>query len=291
MNPDSTHLTELGTKFARDGALVVDNVLDEGTQKRLNNAIDELVERSRSVTHNDGTFVLEPDHTPENPRLRRIVDPVDRDPVFLEVMRSDAILDIVEQLLGPNIRFMSSELNMKAPGGGAAVAWHQDYPFEPYSTDEWITCGLALEDATLENGCLMGILGSHRGPILDHHAEADGVFVGSVSPDVIEVRSATPTPLLVKAGGMTIHHSRTLHASETNRSTKSRRLLLFRYVAAHCVSLTDTVDPDYLAQGVVRGTPSKFIRMMGGDVLVPRLVSKEETIFESQDRLESAAVS
>ena len=87
------------------------------------------------------------------------------------VMRHEKILEILRQLIGPAIRFDTSKLNMKSPGYGAAVEWHQDWAFYPHTNDDLCAVGVMMDDCGIENGPLLCIPASHRGPIYDHHAE------------------------------------------------------------------------------------------------------------------------
>jgi hypothetical protein len=82
----------------------------------------------------------------------------------------------------------------------------------------------------MENGPLMIIPGSHRGPIFDHHV--DGVFAGAMSPENRDVDYNSAIPLLGKAGSITVHHVRAVHGSAPNVSDRDRRLLLFQFRAA-----------------------------------------------------------
>ena len=125
--------------------------------------MDELTEQSRSVTANTEAFALEEGHSAETPRLARINAPSKRHPFFGELYRSDAILDVIEPLLGPDIRHQGEKLNMKTAGGGSAVEWHQDIAFYPYTNDDVLAVGVCLDDHTLENGCMLMIPGSHKG--------------------------------------------------------------------------------------------------------------------------------
>ena len=109
-------------------------------------------------------FDLEPSHTAETPRLRRIKNPASHHPFYARFLRDKRILDIVEQLLGPGIRINSNKLNMKSSGGGSAVEWHQDWAFIPHTNDSILTLGIAVDDLSMENGPLLMIPGSHKGP-------------------------------------------------------------------------------------------------------------------------------
>ncbi len=79
-------------------------------------------------------------------------------------MRHGAILEILRELIGPAIRFDTSKLNMKSPGYGAAVEWHQDWAFYPHTNSDLCAVGVMMDDCGIENGPLLCIPGSHRGP-------------------------------------------------------------------------------------------------------------------------------
>ena len=109
-----------------------------------------------------------------------------------------------------NATLLTSKLNTKAPGGGAAVEWHQDWAFYPHTNDNLLVFGIMLEDVTDENGPLQVIPGSHKGPILSHHN--NGVFCGAVDPNDPDFNREKIITLTGRAGSMTIHHARTLMA-------------------------------------------------------------------------------
>ena len=72
---------------------------------------------------------------------------------------------------GPTVRLQTTKLNTKAPGGGAAVEWHQDWAFYPHTNDDLLAIGLILADVDEANGPLMVIPGSHKGPTLEPHPQ------------------------------------------------------------------------------------------------------------------------
>ena len=97
---------------------------------------------------------------------------------------------VLQELLGPTVRLQTTKLNTKAPGGGAAVEWHQDWAFYPHTNDDLLAIGLILADVDEANGPLMVIPGSHKGPTLDH--TRNGVFAGAIDPD--DPASTCPRP-------------------------------------------------------------------------------------------------
>jgi phytanoyl-CoA hydroxylase len=274
-------------RYRTEGFLVVDGVLTPAQLTAGRAVIDEFIEQSRAVAGNDAVFDLEDDHTPQRPHLRRIKSPAKAHPFFDELLRSDAILDLVESVLGPDIRALGSKLNLKSGDGGSAVEWHQDFAFHPHTNDDVVAVGIAFDDCTIDNGCLMVVPGSHSGPILDHHQ--NGTFVGAIDPVTAPVELDRAVPVLMSAGGVSLHHGRTLHGSTANRSTRPRRLLLWDLAAADAWPLFRGVD-DLAAfdADIVRGAPTLQPRLAPVPVRLP-LPLPTGTIFELQAAARSKA--
>lgn len=229
-------------RYRRDGFLVVENVLSPAEVAELRAVTDELVEKARHVRTHTEVYDLEDSHTPEEPRVRRIKTPHKVHPVFDRVMRHPDILAILQKLVAPAIRFDTSKLNMKAAGYGAAVEWHQDWAFYPHTNDDLAAVGVFMDDVALENGPLLCIPGTHKGPIFDHHDE-EGCFCGAMDPERHEVDYDAAVPCLGPAGSISIHHARTVHGSAVNTSSRPRRLLLFQYRAADAWPLVPSLMP------------------------------------------------
>ncbi|MDT4901294.1 MAG: hypothetical protein QOJ78_2224 [Pseudonocardiales bacterium] len=274
-------------RYRTEGFLTVDAVLTPAQVAQGRAIIDEFVERSRSLTESDAVFDLEADHTADRPRLRRIKSPARAHPFFDALLRSDAILDIVESLLGPDIRALGSKLNLKSGAGGSPVEWHQDFAFHPHTNDDVVAVGIAFDDSTTDNGCLLVVPGSHTGPILDHHQ--DGVFVGAIDPTAAPVDLARAVPREMAAGAVSVHHGRTLHGSTANHSGRPRRLLLWDLAAADAWPLFRSVD-DLTAfdADIVRGVPTLEPRLTAVPVRLP-LPLPTGTIFELQATARSRA--
>jgi phytanoyl-CoA hydroxylase len=176
-------------------------------------------------------YDLEPTHSAAEPRVRRIKAPHAQHAVYDSVMRHPRILAVLQALVHPSMRFDTSKLNLKSAGYGAAVEWHQDWAFYPHTNDDLAAVGVMMDDMKLENGPLLCIPGSHRGPVHDHH-DPDGCFCGAMDPSKAEVDYSQAVACTGKAGSISIHHVRTVHGSAVNTSTSPRRLLLFQYRAA-----------------------------------------------------------
>jgi phytanoyl-CoA hydroxylase len=212
------------------GAIVVPDVLSTQELSELRRVTDDFVERARGLTGHTEVYDLEDSHTPEVPRVRRIKAPHLHHPAYARLIRHPKIVAILQDLWGPNIRFDTSKLNLKSAGFGAAVEWHQDWAFYPHTNDDLAAVGVMMDDMAMENGPLLIIPGSHRGPVFDHHA--NGVFCGAMDPSRGEVDYGKAVPLTGRGGSITVHHVRTVHGSAPNLSDRDRRLLLFQFRAA-----------------------------------------------------------
>lgn len=217
--------------YDANGYLLVEDAVSPEQLARLLDLTDRLIEASREVTESNDVYDLDTGHCPQAPRLTRIKIPHQRDPYFWHVLRHSAMTEVLTDLLGPDTNLLTSKLNTKAPGGGRAVEWHQDWAFYPHTNDHLLAFGLMLEDVTPDSGPLMVIPGSHRGPVLSHHM--NGVFAGAIDPDdpLFDLKKAAT--LTGRAGSMTVHHVRTLHGSAPNLSDRARKILFYEIAAAH----------------------------------------------------------
>ena len=256
--------------YRNNGYITVENVLSPEQLAEAQRIVDELTEQSRSVTTNTEAFALEEGHSAETPRLARINAPSKRHPFFGELYRSEAILDVIEPLLGPDIRHQGEKLNMKTAGGGSAVEWHQDIAFYPYTNDDvlgrrrlprrpYAGERLHVDDPRLPQGTGPG---PSSGRLLHRR--------GHAQPRGSGPRHGRPGG--GRSRGMTIHHTRMLHASAPNRSGKSRRLLIYTYAAADAWLLAGDarfVDLDQWNDFMVRGEPTVTPRVIAHDVRMP----------------------
>jgi ectoine hydroxylase-related dioxygenase (phytanoyl-CoA dioxygenase family) len=127
----------------------------------------------------------------------------------------------------------------------------------------------------------MVVPGSHKGPVLDHHHKERGVFVGAVTDEDFDPSNAVP--ILLGAGGISIHHVRALHGSEPNTSPRPRRLLLFQYCANDAWPLMGFPGWDAFNANIVQGEPTNVPRVTNVPVRIP-LPSGEKggSIYETQ---------
>ncbi len=218
-------------QFWKEGYVVVESVVPSEMIEEANIVLKQLIKASCKVTSSNSIFDLSDQHTEQVPSVRRIKDPHLVHPVYDQIMRSEAVLDCVRALLGPDLRMEHSKLNIKQAKGGEAVEWHQDWAFYPHSNDDILEVGVLLEDCDEENGPLLMIPESHRGPIENHH-HPEGFFCGAIDIENATFDAKKAVSLTAKAGAITMHHVRMVHGSRSNQSERNRPILLIGYSAA-----------------------------------------------------------
>jgi ectoine hydroxylase-related dioxygenase (phytanoyl-CoA dioxygenase family) len=220
--------------YERDGFISVEGLVDGVWIEKLRAVTAGFIEQSRKLDTSNRIFDLEPDHTPDRPRLRRLVSPADLHETYWEFVSQSVLVDLVGDLIGPDIKYHHGKLNFKAARGGEEVKWHQDIQFWPHTNYSPLTVGVFLSDVEPGMGNVGFIPGSHRGALFDQYAGDD--WVGCLGNDDLERLDLTSAVFPVgPAGSVTVHNCRTVHGSEPNRSGRERPLLLQTYAAADAV--------------------------------------------------------
>lgn len=138
-----------------------------------------------------------------------------------------------------------------------------------------------LDDCTSDNGPLLVVPGSHRGPIFDHHA--GGRFCGAIDPAAIRDEIARAVPLTGRAGSMSFHHVRLVHGSAQNVSSLPRTLLLYEYGAADAWPLMGVKDLDDFDARLITGAPTIEPRVVPAPVRIPLPPALHQgSIYENQ---------
>ena len=138
-------------------------------------------------------------------------------------------MEIVERMIGPGVSVYFSQVFFKPPEGGGPKPAHQDnFYFGPNDEEGVVTAWIALDDATLENGCLHYGEGTHLGPVYPHEAPADEPYNLQLPAALLARQPMQPAP--VRRGGVSFHHGNTFHHSGPNLSTRWRRAVALHYV-------------------------------------------------------------
>src|SRR5712671_2400244 len=151
-----------------------------------------------------------------------------------EIVHHPAVLDAVEDLIGPDIRLFHLSMWPRSANDPAFVSWHQDATYFGLEPALQVTAWIALTDAPVESGCMEVVPGSHRAGQL-HHGQSD-------SPHNLLSRGQTVTAELdrrdtvfmpVRAGQMSLHHTHLVHRSGPNRTDHRRIGLGISYIPTH----------------------------------------------------------
>lgn len=268
--------------YRRDGVIVVPDVLNASTLAELRRVIAELIAAAAQVSQHDDVYDLEPSHTPALARVRRIKSPHKVHALFDQVIRSQPVIDILTQLIGPGLRLHGSKLNIKAAQYGSPVEWHQDWAFYPHTNDDVLAVGVLLDDTDLSNGPMLVTPGTHTGPVWSHHGE-DGRFCGLIDPALIQAEIERAVPCVGTAGSMSFHHVRALHGSALNTSNRPRNLLLYEVAASDAWPLMGVKDFDEFNSRLLAGPPVVTPRLAEVPVRMPLPpAARQGSIYETQ---------
>lgn len=269
--------------YHEKGFVVVDDIYSPAEVQRMRDVLDELIEGAREVTAHTAVYDLEPGHSPEHPRVRRIKSPHRVHPLYWEMACQARLKAVLQRLVAPAIRLHGAKINLKSAAYGSPVEWHQDWAFYPHTNDDVLAVGVMLDDMTPDNGPLLVVPGSHKGPTHDHHQ--DGHFVGAMNPDTCGVDFATAEPVHGKAGACSFHHVRAIHGSAMNTSGADRRLMLYQVAAGDAWDLRGLEAPDWEAHQatMIAGEASFVPRCVPCPVRLPYPEPlKGGSIYESQ---------
>lgn len=275
-------------QYETQGYTLVPNALPPELLDELRSVTDEICAQASELTEHSPALDLEPSHTVDEPRVRRIKQPQNVHPFYSELARHPAVLDPIKPILGPNIRLRAGcKINMKNPSHGSAVEWHQDWAFYPHTNQSVLAVGILLDDMDETNGPVMFLDGSHRGPVYSHHSQ--GAFCGAINLSEASLNVSNAREMYATAGSMTIHHARLVHGSAVNRSDRPRRILFYEFTSADAwplAGIEHLTNIDEFNSRMVCGESTLEPRMESVPVKMPLPVAKYQgSIYENQRTL------
>ena len=273
-------------EFWTQGVLVVENAVTDEQLNALRRDFDHWVQESRAHSSNFGEtvdgrarFDLEAGHAANKPALRRVNAPTDVSDAYAAVARDSAMVEMVADLIGPNVRYHHSKINSKLPGAATQVKWHQDFPFTPHTNSDLVTALLMVDEVTTENGPLEVMAGSHKGPL--HSLWHDGCFTGAMSAEQAAEFQAQSMICKGRAGSVCLMHTKIAHGSAANLSDHPRTLFITVYAAADAAPCAPNPVPSVMAGEIVRGIEPNRIRCTAYEVDTPEF-PKSASFFSQQ---------
>ena len=144
-------------------------------------------------------------------------------PVLDKVSHNSKILDAVESIIGKDILVCGTTLFIKNPDKKGFVSFHQDAKYIGLEPHNWVTGWLAVTDANEENGCMRMLKGSHKKDLKFHDQKFDENNLLTRGQTIENVPINETTPVILKAGQLSLHHPTIIHGSGLNKS-KERRI-------------------------------------------------------------------
>ena len=271
--------------FRTNGYLLMPGLVDAAAVAALSCDVDGWIEESRAHDSNWGEmafgkkrFDLEPGHSADRPRLRRIANPVDISAAHRAVLWAGAVPAVIADLIGPDVKFHHCKLNLKLSGMSTIVGWHQDHAFDPHTNDSIVVALVMLDDTDAANGCLQVVPGSHRERLTHYRGDA---FKGEIPAENIPEVERRAVPVPGRAGDVLLIDTWMVHGSPANRTENPRRMLICDYTAADAFPLTRMSVPTVNTGRIVHGKPTRVARLRDGAVELPPAY-KDDSFFSVQ---------
>jgi ectoine hydroxylase-related dioxygenase (phytanoyl-CoA dioxygenase family) len=222
-------VTDHAGLYRENGYLLVPGVFDADEVQEMRDGLDRILANVTGTQHErnhtwsdvgDSTLALKGYH-----------DLQYHDAVFTRMVAHPRLVGVLTQLIGPDVQLHHTKMLVKPPEEGAPFPMHQDYPYFPHERHSVLAASVHLDDTDEQNGCLHVIPGSHAWGPLEAHGDSHTVDY--------ELDAGVACP--ARAGDVLFFNYLTIHGSGVNRSTRTRRNVLFQY--------RDPADPPVLRDG------------------------------------------
>ena len=162
---------------------------------------------------------------PPTQRMLQIINLCDRSVLFRKLIYDTRILDLVQDLVGPNIMLFHDQALNKPPRTGGPVFWHQDNAYWKCKPATLMSCWMTLDEVDVSNGAMQVIPGSHLKPVWHGSTDSTDALVEAGQIDV-----AKAVVVDLPAGGIMFHHCQTLHYTAPNTTDRQRRAFAIHFM-------------------------------------------------------------
>jgi phytanoyl-CoA hydroxylase len=232
-----TELMNQAQFYEKNGYCIIKGILNEQQIETMQKATDEVIAGVKRAKE-DHSFLWGGKWLSEELRqalnINGVHDTQFHSSAFAKLLvNSDAVYDVVEQIIGPNIQLHHTKLIVKPPETGAPFPMHQDYPYFPHEKHTMLAAMFHFDNATIENGCLRVVPESHKlGPL---PTQPDGLYL---DPQKYPIEDAMPCE--VNAGDVVLFSYLTIHGSGLNNSNRPRRNWLVQMRSADDLPTVET---------------------------------------------------
>ena len=214
------------SNFHQYGYLSVGKVLEDEHLAELQSEYDRVFAEAResaemrNLSSSDGAATTEADV-----EMLQIMQMCERSLLFRKLLYDERILDMVEDLIGPNLQLFHDQALFKPAHQGGPVLWHQDNAYWACQPASLVSCWMTLDDVDVHNGAMHVIPGSHlqarehkkdnSSPLLDHGDQVDDTEAVIID---------------LPAGGIMFHHCQMLHHTPRNTTDRQRRAFAVHFM-------------------------------------------------------------
>ena len=220
------------------GYILIPNFVDEKFCDEMNkeviNIIKSIIPEESAFSHayaGDGHIAIREMKPTEDPKS--IEDEISKlfrihsRGIFNEFINNEVLCDILEDILGPNVDCFLSQFIFKNPGAWGQP-WHQDSSYFPFDREPQVGAWLATSEATLENGCLVILPGSHK-EHLHEHLPDDRKGSNYGYTEIKDHDFSQETTMTLSTGDLLLFHSFLMHKSYDNNSQARRTAMVYHF--------------------------------------------------------------
>jgi ectoine hydroxylase-related dioxygenase (phytanoyl-CoA dioxygenase family) len=217
-------------EFRLRGFVVIGKLLDDELTAVLRDEYDRVFTEARQTGRFRNLSISDTDDLDEkndaDEQMLQIMQMCERSIHFRELLYDGRILDIAEDLIGPNIQLFHDQALFKPAHQGGSVFWHQDNAYWQCVPANLVSCWLTLDDVDVSNGAMHLMPGSHLTPLDHERSQQTGALLDS--GDQVDVDKAEIVDL--PAGGALFHHCQTLHYTPPNTTDRQRRAFAIHFM-------------------------------------------------------------
>ena len=220
------------------GYILIPNFVEESFCNDMNNEVTNIIKsiipEDSAFSHayaGDGHIAIR--EMKPSPDAKNIEDEISKlfrihsKGIFNTFINNKNLCDILEDILGPDVDCFLSQFIFKNPGAWGQP-WHQESSYFPFDREPQVAAWLATSEATLENGCLVVLPGSHQESLHEHLPDdREGSNYGYT--EIKDHDFSTEMPVVLNKGDLLLFHSFLMHKSYDNKSNSRRTAMVYHF--------------------------------------------------------------
>ena len=211
--------------FRRDGFVAIGKLLEDSSIEALREEYDRLFSEARdSDRYRNLSAAKDAPTDSDGEEMLQIMQMCERSLLFRQLLFDERILNIAEDLIGPNLQLFHDQALYKPAHRGGPISWHQDTAYWKCIPANLVSCWLTLDDVDAANGAMHLLPGSHLHPLTHERTE---VLLDSGS----QVDQSQAVVIELPAGGVMFHHCQTAHHTPPNTTDRQRRAFAIHFMA------------------------------------------------------------